>query len=124
MSPCEELTDGEFVFKINRFPPDSTLPNIEPTDLDNQSGFIHLSTGQQIPQTCDRFFSNVDVVYIIKFRYSKLESAMKWEPASDTSELFPHYYGTLRTADIDSICKFERKDESWIKIRNGNLWLT
>ena len=104
------------VFKIVASKPDLTTFKMPLTELDEQSGFIHLSTGPQVPHTCDRFFSLLETLYIIKFPYNKLEPNMKWEPAPGGEELFPHLYEDLFSADVDSIREFHRDRGSWQEV--------
>ena len=64
-------------------------------ELDFNSGFIHLSTDQQIQETISKYFKK-EQVYIVKFKVSDLEDSLRWEK-SRNDEIFPHYYGTLES---------------------------
>ena len=70
-------------------------------ELDIDSGFIHLSTNQQIKETINKYFKKEDV-YIVKFKVSDLEDSLRWEK-SRNDEIFPHYYGTLKSSLIIEI---------------------
>ena len=70
-------------------------------ELDIDSGFIHLSTNQQIKETINKYFKKEDV-YIVKFKVSDLEDSLRWEK-SRNDEFFPHYYGTLKSSLIIKI---------------------
>ena len=70
-------------------------------ELDINSGFIHLSTNQQIKETINKYFKKEDV-YIVKFKVSDLEDSLRWEK-SRNDEIFPHYYGTLKSSLIIKI---------------------
>jgi len=83
-----------YLFKIVTDEPDSTNPKIEISELDKQSGFIHLSTGTQID-----------------FR------------APDRNELFPHVYGELWTAEVDSVRTFHKRSGAWTDILGQEAWL-
>ena len=63
----------KYVFKIVTAKPDLKSTKVSLTELDEQSGFIHLSSGPQIPRTCNRFFSSVEILHILKFPYDKLK---------------------------------------------------
>ena len=63
--------------------------------LDINSGFIHLCTEQQIKETIDKYFKT-EQTYIVKFKISDLEDALRWEK-SRNDDIFPHYYGTLES---------------------------
>ena len=70
-------------------------------ELDIDSGFIHLSTNQQIKETIKKYFKKENV-YIVKFKVSDLEDSLRWEK-SRNDEIFPHYYGTLKSSLIIKI---------------------
>lgn len=117
------MPSPKYVFKILDYKPNLSSPKIPLSDLDKQSGFIHLSTGPQIPNTSNLFFSSVDTLYILKFPYNKLQENMRWEPAPGIDQLFPHLYGELWTADLDSIREFQKRQSSWVDVLSTNLWL-
>ena len=64
-------------------------------ELDISSGFVHLSTEQQIKETINKYFKT-EKTYIVKFKISDLQNALRWEK-SRNDEIFPHYYGTLES---------------------------
>ena len=64
-------------------------------ELDISSGFVHLSTKQQIKETINKYFKT-EQTYIAKFKTSDLEDSLRWEK-SRNDEIFPHYYGTLES---------------------------
>ena len=63
--------------------------------LDVNSGFIHLSTLNQIDGTVKRYFRNEKELSIVQFKTKDLSSYLKWEKSRDT-QLFPHFYGVLK----------------------------
>ena len=69
--------------------------------LDINSGFIHLCTDQQIKETINKYFKT-EQTYIVKFKISDLEDALRWEK-SRNDEIFPHYYGMLESRLIIKI---------------------
>jgi uncharacterized protein (DUF952 family) len=112
-----------FVFKIVTEQPNLGAEKVDLSELDVQSGFIHLSTGKQIPHTCNRFFSTTKKLVIIKLPYQKLEHNMKWEPAPGTEKLFPHLYSDLWTRDVESTRTFHRGKQSWLDVLGKEQWL-
>ena len=70
-------------------------------ELDINSGFIHLSTDQQIKETINKYFKKEEV-FIVQFKVSDLEDSLRWEK-SRNEEMFPHFYGTLRSSLIIKI---------------------
>jgi uncharacterized protein (DUF952 family) len=117
------MSTPTYVFKIVTSPPDMASERIQLTELDEKSGFIHLSSGPQVPHTCERFFSSTETLYIIKFPYEKLKSNIKWERAPDNNELFPHLYSDLWTADVDSTRGFQKGTESWVDVLGSDTWV-
>ena len=49
-------------------------------ELDVNSGFIHLSTDQQIKETINKYFKK-EQIYIVKFKISDLGDSLRWEKA-------------------------------------------
>jgi uncharacterized protein (DUF952 family) len=50
--------------------------------LDQESGFIHLSTATQVPGTIKRFFAKEKKVYVLKLDYNQILNDIKWEEPS------------------------------------------
>ncbi len=113
----------QYVFKILTTQPDLNSTNIEFTELDQRSGFIHLSTGPQIPHTGHRFFSFAETLYILKFPYDKIKENIKWELAPGGEDVFPHLYNDLLTADMDSMREFQKGQRSWVGVLCREPWL-
>ena len=63
--------------------------------IDLRDGFIHLSTKNQIYETCKKHFFSRDNLIVIYFKIKDLEDSLKWEK-SRNNDLFPHYYGYLK----------------------------
>jgi uncharacterized protein (DUF952 family) len=57
-------------------PESDTLPV---SNLDQQSGFIHLSTALQVPNTLKIFFKDEPLVYVLRIEYEKVEGDIRWE---------------------------------------------
>ena len=70
-------------------------------ELDINSGFIHLCTEKQIKETINKYFKT-EQTYIVKFKISDLENSLRWEK-SRNEEIFPHYYGILKSRLIVKI---------------------
>ena len=90
---------NEFVYRIfkkNEF--DDFIRNLvfKGNVIDKNSGFIHMSTKNQIKGTLNLYFKEEKEIYIVKFRVSNLGNLLKWEK-SRNNDLFPHYYGTLKS---------------------------
>ena len=62
---------------------------------DEEDGFIHFSTREQLCNTIRKYFYQYTQVVILAFKETDLKSKLRWEASRD-NELFPHYYDTLR----------------------------
>lgn len=72
----------KFVYKL--VPTSSPVPDILPerlpvSDIDEKSGFIHLSTAEQIMGTLKSFFAKDAEVYILRLPLAKIEGDIRWE---------------------------------------------
>jgi len=60
--------------------------------LDASSGFIHLSTADQVRETASRYFKGQANVLLIEYRSNALDS-LQWESVKERNEdVFPHAY--------------------------------
>tara|TARA_B100000900_G_C20471636_1_gene671652 strand:+ start:276 stop:581 length:306 start_codon:yes stop_codon:yes gene_type:complete len=82
------------VFKKNEFEKFKEKKSFSGSLLDKKSGFIHLSTKQQIFGTIKKYYSEEKSLKIVKFKISDLKHKLKWEK-SRNEDFFPHFYGTL-----------------------------
>ncbi|MFR9776439.1 DUF952 domain-containing protein [Micromonospora sp. MS34] len=64
------------------------------TEMDRQSGFIHLSGADQVVETARRFFAGVTGLTVLAVDPDRLGAALRWE-ASRGGALFPHLYAAL-----------------------------
>ena len=117
------MSTPKYVFKVVTSQPDLNSEKVQLTELDKESGFVRLSSGPQIPHTCNLFFSSVKKLYIIRFSYDKLQANIKWEPSPDEVLRCAHLYGELWTVDIDSMRKFDKGDEAWVDALAAEHWL-
>ncbi|KAG5913491.1 hypothetical protein E4U53_004851 [Claviceps sorghi] len=109
-----------FVYKIVPSAPPAVLPEQLPlSPLDQQDGFIHLSTGQQIPLTCDAFFGTASTLWVFKLNQGRLADSIKWEQGG-----FPHLYGTIGREDVMAVKKIERDaGQTWADAMSASAWL-
>ncbi|KAL1846244.1 hypothetical protein Daus18300_014318 [Diaporthe australafricana] len=98
-----------YVYKIVDTEPPFPIPDVfPPSELDKQDGFIHLSAPWQLPVTADLFFGNHTTLWVLKVRLASIEGAMRWESPVNASEGYPHLYGNLGRADVESVERFKR----------------
>jgi uncharacterized protein (DUF952 family) len=68
-----------------------------PVDL--KDGFIHFSNADQVEETARRHFAGLTGLVLVAVDPAKLGDALKYE-VSRGGALFPHFFGTLKTAHI------------------------
>ena len=75
--------------------------------IDLKDGFIHLSTKNQIYETCKKYFFGKENLIVIYFKIKDLEDSLKWEK-SRNNDFFPHYYGFLKKKLMIGFFKLRR----------------
>ncbi len=68
--------------------------------IDQQDGFIHLSTAEQLAKTLELYFPGQSDLKILAISSQKISKKLRWEPSRD-GKLFPHLYGSLKKSDIE-----------------------
>lgn len=69
---------------------------------DVRDGFIHFSTAAQVPGTLAKHFAGQAGLFLIAVDADVLGEALRWE-TSRGGELFPHLYGKLDPAAVETI---------------------
>jgi uncharacterized protein (DUF952 family) len=69
-------------------------------------GFIHLSTGQQILTTANRFYLGQTGLLLLGIASEKLTHPVRFEPVPDHGT-FPHLFGALNLDAVTGIWTFE-----------------
>ncbi|OTB09047.1 hypothetical protein M426DRAFT_316341 [Hypoxylon sp. CI-4A] len=112
----------EYVYKIVPSAPPSPIPSQYPlSELDQKDGFVHLSTGTQIPITADLFFTEATKIWVIKLRFApKFHAATTWEV-----EGCPHLYGNFSSDDVQDVRELARLDgKTWKEsLQSESGWL-
>lgn len=67
--------------------------------FDRESGFIHLSSRDQVAATARRVFADEPALVIAAIDDAAVGDTLRWEAASDRG-WFPHVYGTLPRAAV------------------------
>ncbi len=83
------------------------------TNLDQQDGFIHLSTSYQLAGTLAFYFNGFDNLILLEFESVELGEELIFEepiPKGERVGKFPHYYAKLQTKLVN---------KSWEIKRNG-----
>ncbi|MEE9392460.1 MAG: DUF952 domain-containing protein [Planctomycetota bacterium] len=72
------------------------------SEHDQRDGFIHLSSGSQVAATLARHYSAQTDLCLLEINATALGDSLRWE-ASNGGEEFPHLYGPLATAAVNTV---------------------
>jgi len=130
MSTTTNTSKPSYVYKL--VPAASPVPlqhadlpeRLPVSDLDQNSGFIHLSTSIQVPGTLKFFFKDDPLVYVLRIKYDDFEDKIRWEdPKAEVcgprggEGMFPHLYNgpQLGKGEIERVEVMENLDgqEGW-----------
>jgi uncharacterized protein (DUF952 family) len=67
--------------------------------IDLADGYIHMSTADQVDETCAKHFAGQDGLVIAEIDLAGFGDALKWE-VSRGGALFPHLYGMLHMSNV------------------------
>ncbi|GFZ46070.1 hypothetical protein JCM24511_04316 [Saitozyma sp. JCM 24511] len=83
------------------------------SELDYRDGFVHLSTGGQVPKTLERFFADVPAVTLLRLETDRVGAfkRIRWE--GDGDEKFPHLYAHLEGENVESFRDVFREGGDW-----------
>jgi glutathione S-transferase len=78
-----------------------------------QEGFIHCSTREQMQDTANRFYGDLDQLVVLTIDPLLVPSPIVLEPPSPgTDVLFPHIYGPLPIAAVNLASPWVRRPDS------------
>ena len=78
------------------------------TELDQQDGFVHLSSATQLNMTLSLYFSNEEKVVLVEINESDIAEGLSYEHAEKRGADFAHYYGELSTDKISQSWYLDR----------------
>ena len=78
------------------------------TELDQQDGFVHLSSATQLNMTLSLYFSDEEKVVLVEINESDIAEGLSYEHAEKRSGDFAHYYGELSTDKISQSWYLDR----------------
>jgi len=125
-STCDGKSKPTYIYKlishISSTPTSvASLPERLPVSaIDEASGFIHLSTAVQIPNTLKFFFKEDPYVYLLRIPYDPVEKDIKWEdPKAEVcgprggEGMFPHLYNGLKLGkdEVESVRILHRQTD-------------
>ncbi|KAF5364024.1 hypothetical protein D9756_000511 [Leucocoprinus leucothites] len=93
----------KYLYKL--IPPSATPPDPIPeelplSELDEKSGFIHLSTASQVPGTLKHFFADEERMYILRIPFELVKDKIRWESPDKKGATF----AALRNWKLTSVC--------------------
>ncbi len=87
----------------------SQLSEAEYSDPSLESeGFIHCSMKEQLDGTLSRYFPDIPELLILEILPSAVADTLRFEPAPNSQERFPHIYGTIPKRAILQLHRFKR----------------
>jgi uncharacterized protein (DUF952 family) len=72
--------------------------------FDRESGFIHLSSRDQVAETARHVFADEPALVIAVIDDDVVRDTLRWETTSDRG-CFPHAYGTLPLAAVVAVVR-------------------
>lgn len=69
----------------------------------SQEGFIHAAEPEQLSGVLERFFSGQQELLLLQINPQYLTVPLRWELAPDVSDYFPHIFGPIDKAAIQSV---------------------
>ena len=80
-----------------------------------QEGFIHCSTREQLQDTANRFYADLDQLVVLTIDPELVNSPIVYEPpAAGLDVLFPHIYGPLPVVGVHHAVLWLRStDDVW-----------
>ena len=86
----------ELIFKIvPRAEWESESGDYHGSAHDKADGFLHFSTGPQLPESLRRYYAGQDDLMLVAVEAAALGDALKWEYSASRDEDFPHLYTPL-----------------------------
>jgi len=74
-------------------------------DTDRKSGFIHLSTADQVHRTAELFFRDVSNLMLVEYVTEAIANDLAWETVESRDDIFPHYYGNSLPVDKPAVSR-------------------
>jgi len=82
----------------------------------DEVGFIHCSTRDQMVDTANRFYGDLDQLVVLTIDPRLVPSPIVLEPpAPGVDELFPHIYGPLPIAAVNQATTWVRVGDAWTR---------
>ena len=72
-------------------------------------GFIHCSTETQTAGVLERYYAHVPNLLLLHIEEQYLRSELKYEPAPNSGELFPHVFGPINRDSIVEVVEIDSR---------------
>ena len=82
-------------------------------DIDEQDGYVHLSTREQALDTANIHFAGVADLLALEIPLAPIDPLVKFELAPKRGQSFPHLYGRLETRHVARAIALEAGPEGF-----------
>jgi len=92
----------EFIFKVidkEEWQKAKHTGTYDGSDKDKKDGYIHFSEEDQVPETLNKYYKNIENLVLLKVNAFKLEHLL-WEQASN-GDMYPHLYSPLDIKNVE-----------------------
>lgn len=104
---ADELGRTQDLFKIFTVDP-STAADLPETELDKESGYVHLCTGSQVVKVVSLFMAECEDLWAVRVPQEALEGGeLRWEDG------FPHFYGKLLKSMGREVGHLRKSEQGW-----------
>lgn len=102
------ISQSLHVYKLLPSPPSRPLPDVLPlSQLDSDSGYIHLCAAGQARGVIERFMGSAEEVWLLRIPLLRVRGGLQWEKVGDVDgEVFPHFYGDLERRHVAAMGKW------------------
>lgn len=83
--------------------------------VDQQDGYIHLSTAAQLQETLDKHFAGQAGLWLAAVDLDALGDTVKWEE-SRGGQLFPHIYGNLTLDTVTAYSELHYEEDGALRL--------
>jgi uncharacterized protein (DUF952 family) len=80
-------------------------------DHDRRDGFMHLSTGAQVLETAERYFSGWTDLLALEIDVDAVAADVKFEAVASRGDAVPHLYGELPVAAVIRARQLSRQED-------------
>lgn len=112
---ADKLEGTEDLYKIYTTNP-AAGEELPGTELDTESGYVHLCTGSQVVQVVELFMREAEELFVMRIPHEAVAEGLKWEDG------FPHFYGHLTRAMGREVGHVMKSEEGWAHAWDHAEW--